>query len=240
LTRLVIVNEIRGEALESTVMKAWTGGDKVSATPKYGHPLGFYADGTIFMVGNELPKIEFEDDAMWARVAVVHFPFEIPEAKQDRELAKRFDPQGVLAWMVRGHAEYRRIGLQPPKAATLERKHYRQSTDSLNEFWEDRVAVEGGDLDDPDGPRVSRDELYTEYEAWAAEAGIPARDRLSRETLVKRTNKRADVVGGFRWKRTGAWRGWIGLRLVKRDDEEARPLPRDGARLASAIHRERS
>ncbi len=71
-------------------------------------------------------------------------------------------------------------------------------------------------------------------------AGIPARGRLSREALVKRMNKRADVLGGFRWKRTGAWRGWVGLRLVKRDDEEARPLPRDGARLASATRRERS
>ena len=41
-------------------MKAWTD-DAI----EYGHPLKFYGDGTVLVVGNELPEIEFKDDAMW-------------------------------------------------------------------------------------------------------------------------------------------------------------------------------
>ncbi len=43
--RVVVVNEIpEWKALESRTMKAWTGGDAIEATPKYGHPLKFYPD----------------------------------------------------------------------------------------------------------------------------------------------------------------------------------------------------
>jgi putative DNA primase/helicase len=213
--RLVIVNEIKGEALESSVMKAWTGGDMVSATPKYGHPLGFYADGTIVMVGNELPEIDFEDDAMWSRVAVVRFPLEIPDRERDRGLPGRFEQRGVLAWMVQGHAEYGRIGLRAPRAARLEKKRYRQASDPLSEFWEDCVVETGVGHYGPDSPRLGRDELYGEYTLWAKQAGIPPRDQVSREAFVKRVNKRAEVSGAFCWKKSGAWRGWVGVRLAR-------------------------
>ncbi len=45
----------------SRTMKAWTD----DAAIEYGHPLKFYGDGTVLVVGNELPEIEFKDDAMW-------------------------------------------------------------------------------------------------------------------------------------------------------------------------------
>ncbi len=211
--RLVVVNEIRGEELESSVMKAWTGGDLIQATPKYGHPLGFYADGTIFLVGNELPKIEFEDDAMWERVAVVAFPLALPDERRDRSLASRFDLRGVLAWMVEGHSEYRRVGLCPPPSSRLAKADYRRDSDPLAEFWEDCVEVV--DSASADATRVSTEALHTRYTFWAQDAGVPTSRQLTRSALTRAAKKRAELTGQYRWRRSGSFKGWEGIRLVQ-------------------------
>jgi putative DNA primase/helicase len=217
--RLVVVNEIKGEALESSVMKAWTGGDLVSATPKYGHPLGFYADGTVILVGNELPEIEFEDDAMWGRVAVVPFTVTIPEERRDRNLASRFDPRAVLAWMVEGHRQYQEAGLSPPPLARLAKEAHRSDSDPLADFWRECVEVVDVDPRDREAARVSTHELYHRYEEWAIESGVPPRERLSKSKLTRTTNKRSKLTGEFGVKGTGHWRGWEGIRLVEEQED---------------------
>ena len=111
------ISEVKGKhSLESKLIKTWTGGDPVNATPKYAHPLSFHPDGTLVIYGNELPEIEFEDDAMWERVVVIPFTTTIPKAQQDHGLAEKFDLRGVLTWAVDGHRRYREEGLRPPEA----------------------------------------------------------------------------------------------------------------------------
>ena len=210
--RLVTVNEIPrdGRRLESSVLKAWTGGDAIAATPKYGHPLQFYADGTVALVGNYLPDVDFDDDAMWERIVDVPFTQHIPEAERDRDLRSKFDPRAILAWMVAGHRQYQERGLDPPEAAREAKAEYRKASDPLGEFWEACVREE------PDG-WVSRDEMARAYKHWAEHAGLKRSEILSRSRLVRTVNvPDRDLREG---KRRGT-RGWCGLRVQSPGEEE--------------------
>ena len=223
--RMVVVNEIKGELLESTVVKSWTGGDQVAATPKYAHPLAFYADGTIFFVGNELPTIEFEDDAMWERAIVLPFMNSIPEEKRIRGLIETFDLDAVLAWMVEGHRIYvEEEGLQVPDVARLRRDAHRADSDPLADFWAARVRVREM-VTEPDTGHssdawMSRTDLYSFYTGWAEDNRLPPRDRVSQSGVTRYVNRRAQGNDTIQEKKRGGVRGWMGLSVSMVSDEE--------------------
>src|SRR5690606_14340922 len=127
--RLIVINEIHGERLESGLVKQFTGGDAVSGAPKYGNPITFWPDGTLVFVGNELPMIEYQDDAMWERTIIVPFTSPVPRKRRVRDLIDRFDLDGVLGWLVEGHRAYASQGLRVPMAARLARQEYRGEVD---------------------------------------------------------------------------------------------------------------
>lgn len=214
--RMVIVNEILGEQLESSLMKSWTGGDSVAATPKYGHPLSFYPDGTIILVGNELPTIEFDDDAMWGRTFVVPFTTSIAPNKRVPNLIDRFDLDAVLTWMVEGHRLFKLFGLYPPLAVQIARETHRGDLDPLADFWNECVGIGEVDPEINQPARTSTRELYERYEDWSTPYGSRSmpRDALSQTQLTRYANKRAERTGEFRTKRSGAWRGWDGLYTI--------------------------
>ena len=212
-SRMVIVNEILGEQLESSLMKSWTGGDSVSATPKYGHPLSFYPDGTIILVGNELPTIEFGDDAMWGRTYVLPFTTSIAPNKRVPNLIDRFDLDAVLTWMVEGHRLFRLFDLWAPPAVRIAREIHRGDLDPLADFWEECMRI--GDFDPltKRKARTSTRELYTHYRYWNDLSNVRSSSpgSFSQTQLTRYTNKRAERTGEFQIKRSGAWRGWEGL-----------------------------
>jgi putative DNA primase/helicase len=197
--RLILINEIpEGRALESSAAKAWTGGDVVNATPKYGHPLSFKPDGKLCLVGNVMPGLDFTDDALWERVIVFPFEQSIPEAKRDRGLRARFDRAGILAWAVEGHRAYREQGLSVPEVCRLARAQRREEADPLRELWALVVEREGAWL--PSGT------LWSAYQLWANRECIRAADRLTQTALMRLAVKRF----GERAMSHGV-RGWRGL-----------------------------
>ena len=204
--RLVLVNEIpeEGHGLESRTVKAWTGGDLLSAAPKYGHPITFRPDGLLVFMGNALPEIGFEDDAMWERVALIEFGVSIPEAERDRELRSKFDPRGVLAWLVEGHRLYRESGLAAPESCRLARDRRRSEADPLAEFWEAATEPEGF---------ASRAALFGAYRLWADREGLPQRDRATRTGFVRLVNARSGIARGLRETAKAGVRGWLGVRI---------------------------
>ena len=204
--RLITVNEIpEGSDLEARIVKAWTGGDAIEATPKYGHPLKFYADGTLLFVGNELPEIDFADDAMWERTHVLEFPETIPAAERDRGLRARFAPEAILAWMVEGHREFRRIGLKPPKACRLAREHARAEANPLADFWHEWTQPDPNNW-------ISRRDLYAGYRNWGMSGGVATRDLLTRRNFTLAVNASLSTHGLRRAKRRGS-DGYCGVRV---------------------------
>ena len=219
--RIVVVNETKSELLESSVVKSWTGGDQMQATPKYGHPLTFYADGTLFFVGNERPDIEFDDDAMWNRIMALPFTESVPEAKRIPGLADLFDLDAVLAWMVDGHRIYAEEGLRPPEVAKYARDAYRDELDPLADFIASQVRVADTDPRTGEPAWASRVDVYKAYSEWAENtAGLRPFERLKQTAVTRNLNNRGRRFGEFRPSRRSAGYGWEGLYVRGRFEDE--------------------
>ena len=210
--RLITISEVKQkDALKSELMKGWTGGDVISATPKYGHPVDFKPNGTIVLVGNELPEIEFEDDAMWGRVMIVPFDVSCPPERQDKKLMEKFDLEAVLAWMVEGHKRYQVLdGLRPPKECQLKKTKHKEDMDPLAEFWDEQVQVVG--LGGPEPPFVTTAELYHHYRNYCDGLGIKNKPPCTKKAVTRYANRQAAVSGDIlRREGNSLQRGWLGI-----------------------------
>lgn len=206
--RLVVIHEMmKGKELETGTFKSWSGGDLISATPKYGHPISFHPDGTLFFLGNEMARLDFADDAAWERVVVVPFRVVIPEAERDRGLRDRFDLRGVLSWLVEGHRAYSERGIDPPAECRAARERQRAEADPLHEFW-------GTATEPAERAYLASAELFSAYCRWGAEEREHERDRLSRRAFTEKA-KLGAMARGYEWE----GRGWRGVRLRAAPDE---------------------
>ena len=77
----------------------------------------------------------------------VPFKFQIPESEIDKDLPAKLRTElpGILRWMVEGAILYDREGLGDSPDIIAATEQYRQESDRLKEFFEDRciVAVDG-------------------------------------------------------------------------------------------------
>jgi putative DNA primase/helicase len=158
--RFVLVPEIpAGKAFATGILKQWTGGDPVSATPKYAHPITFQPQGRLWFVGNDRPSIPYEDEAAWERVRVIPFAQTIPEAERDRDFGSRISLDAVLTWAVEGRKTFDRDGLKTPAAVYAARDEYREECDPLGEFLEECCEL------DPRASTSSAD-AFDRYMTW--------------------------------------------------------------------------
>lgn len=135
--RFLISSELDEKArLDAAFTKRLTGGDPLSARELYAKPFEFDPAFTAFMVTNFLPKLPANDPAVWARVRVVPFNVVIPDAQQDVLLPEKLKAHAdaVLAWMVRGWADYQANGLVTPAAVQVATQAYAESQDDVRRF----------------------------------------------------------------------------------------------------------
>jgi putative DNA primase/helicase len=109
-------------------------------------------------------------------VKCIPFKVQIPDAEIDKDLpAKiRTELSGILRWIVAGAVLYHREGLGDPPDVAAATEQYRQESDRLKEFFEDRcVFARTGDGASwkKDGCWVPVSELYAAYASWADPMG---------------------------------------------------------------------
>ena len=155
--RFLRVKEIpEGEELQEAFVKEATGGEAISARDLF---LGYFDFEPIFtahMSGNGYPRITGTDEGIWRRMAVVHWPVQIPiEMRRPfEEMIARFEPEypGILNWMIEGVMTYLREGLFIPESVTASTAQMRFEMDPTAEFCRDCVdpdpvgAVRGAEL----------------------------------------------------------------------------------------------
>lgn len=165
-TRLAVMSELeKGDKLAESTMKSLTGGDTIEAKFMGQNPVQFDPSHTFFMLTNDLPKVDADATAVWARMRVV--PFEVSfEGREDHTLEERLeaDVDAVLTWAVDGLRAYHRIGLAAPDAVTARTDAYRADSDPLRSFIADECVFH---------PRatVSKADFATAYSKWAADNG---------------------------------------------------------------------
>ena len=160
--RLVIGSETEsGASLRLQLVKRLTGDSTLTARFMRQDFFTFPRTFKFVLVTNNRPHIPERSEATWRRIRLVPFDVVIPANERDpRLLAKlREEWPGILAWMVRGCADWRRDGLATPAEVAEATSAYAAEQDDIGEFVSALCAVGAGQF-------TSRDRIYKTYSDW--------------------------------------------------------------------------
>lgn len=172
--RLVVsVEPDDGRAFAEALLKQLSGGDRMKARYMHADFFEFTPSAKFWIVGNHKPAVRGQDQAFWRRMKLIPFDVSIPEERVDPHLVERLlsEAPGILTWALRGCLDWQRDGLAEPDAVRSAVEGYKQESDELRPFFDDR-CVFGADQS------VRATLLYKAYRQWAKEIGID-RDALS-------------------------------------------------------------
>lgn len=97
-------SEINGK-LETSIFKQLVSGEPVEARLPYSNPFTMTDYAKLIFNCNELPKDVEQTPAYFRRLLIIPFDVTIPEAEQDKELAKKIidkELSGVFNWILKG------------------------------------------------------------------------------------------------------------------------------------------
>jgi putative DNA primase/helicase len=173
--RFVTTSEMEdGTELAAAMLKDVTGDETIAARPMYEAPFEFMPEFKPWIGANHRPTVSADDQAIWDRLRLIPFDARVSDDEVDRELGEHLKAEatGILAWAVRGCADWLKHGLTIPAAVADASQNYRESMDTFTDFL-DWI----GDLEDNGLPmNFSPQALRDTYNDWARREGL---DRLS-------------------------------------------------------------
>jgi putative DNA primase/helicase len=218
--RMAAASEVSaGQTFNAARLKALTGGDRILARQLYGAPFEFTPRFTLWLTANERPTIAHDDDGVWRRVRLLPFARVVSPAERDPTLKRHLtnDPQAqaaVLAWIVQGALEWHQHGLGTCAAVEHASREYRQDSDPLAGFLQDR-CITGTEY------AVAGGELYRAYQTWA--------ERNAEEQQDNKAFARALKAHGFTRVRTRLGARWQGIDLAGAPRTEATTVTGDAS-----------
>lgn len=164
--RLVFASEpAEGRSLDASLIKLCTGGDLITARPLYAkRPIHFQPTFTLWLAANHRPRVSATDTGIWRRILEVPFTQVIPEGERDTALKDQLRTSAsihtaVLAWAVRGCAEWQVAGLAVPTPVQDATKEYLDEVDLVGRFLRDCCDVE-------EKAETKSSDLFAAYLAW--------------------------------------------------------------------------
>jgi putative DNA primase/helicase len=200
--RLVVSTESeKGARWATSLLKAATGEETLSARFMYGEFFSFLPQFKIAFGTNFLPDYDGGDRALTRRLLPLRFGVEIPDTERDQELQHKLRDElpGILNWALAGCLLWQRDGLNAPATIKTEKDGYAESNNHLAAFIEECCECEA-DYSEAAGP------LHKAYTAWCADHHVPGhRPGAFKEALLKR---------GFKHKKAANSNRYHGLKLV--------------------------
>lgn len=187
-------------------MKALTGQDVITARFLYGEFFSFRPTAKFWLAFNHKPRAADDSEGFWRRIRLIPFTREFSSEEADKHLLEKLKTEalGILAWLVRGCLAWQHEGLGMPPAVKEATEAYREESDPLVQFMEERCVL------DPQA-HVTAADLWREYQNWCSES---EETPLDRKKFAARLGAR-----GFKKVRLGRERTWHwrGLRLSHED-----------------------
>lgn len=126
--------------LNESLFKDITGRDTISARQLHQESFTFRPQFTLWLVGNDRPKIRAEDEAAFSRMRII--PFKVKVAQEDKNpniVAEQFLPElpGILRWAFDGAVEAHhdwKNNVPIPDAVTAEVEAYKKEVDPVAQF----------------------------------------------------------------------------------------------------------
>lgn len=198
--RMAVGAEVpKGAAWDEVRIKSLSGGDPVKARRMRQDFSEFPATHTLWISGNDKPRIQGTDGGIWRRVRLVPFAGQFTHAA-DLDLPAKFATQaemdGILSWCLDGAREYAAHGLGKCAAVESATACYREDEDLIGQFLKDRCTL-GTTL------TVEKAKMREALNCWFAdrEDKRPS-DRELKADLAARQITDGQVHGGDR-----VWRG---------------------------------
>lgn len=184
---------------EGKLKRISQGMGEVKAVRKYENPIVFPETHKLWMDANHKPVVRGNDNAIWNRLHLIPFDVTIPKAEQDRELGSKLlgEAGGILAWLVAGAVRWHREGLGKPPEVLAAGANWRQESDVLGDFINDRCELR------PEAETQFKD-LYGAYVDWCQKNNErPISRRAFSDAMVERgcdrgRNKDAKTLLGVR------------------------------------------
>lgn len=166
--RLVVTSEVNENTrFDEQKVKSLTGGDKIKARFMRQDFFEFAPSHTLWLAGNNQPKVETGGHSFWRRLRLIPFSHTVPDAAKIEGLAERLvaeEGPGILHWIIEGAVDYAAGGLPTPAEVLAATETYRGEEDHLGRFVEETCRVGGGDA-----VRIEMGELRRAYDAWCRE-----------------------------------------------------------------------
>jgi len=204
--RLALTGETdAGRRLAEGTVKRLTGGETVKARRMREDFWEFTPTHSIVMSTNHTPIVTGTDEGIWRRLRLVPFPVVIPAEERDGKLPERLalELDGILAWLVRGHREWRDRGLADPEPVTAATAEFRADADMLGLFLEERCATSPS-------LREQSSDLFSEWVTWCKVENV--------EAGTNKAFSKALEERGFNKGRTSLGAVWRGIALQTGDE----------------------
>lgn len=212
--RLVVASELDdGQRFAEARIKMLTGRDVITGRFMRQDFFSFTPTHTLWLLGNHQPQVRTGGPAFWRRLRLVPFLHTVPEDRRDAHLEEKLvDQEGpaILAWLIRGAADYMTDGITTPESVRVATATYANDQDTVARFVADMCTT-----GDPgvQGMTIVGAKLRAAYDAWCRSEG---EEPVSAKKLATEL-KRAFGVGT---KRDSRNRYFTGIRLnVSLDDE---------------------
>ena len=169
-----------GGMLREEFIKQATGSDRLKGRLMRANFSEFEPTHKLQLLTNHKPVIKGQDHGIWRRVVLVPYTARWGSAEEvaagaatyvrEDRIAERLEAekQGILAWLVRGAAEWYETGLRAPDTVMAASRDYRAEQDRMAQFIAECCEVGPGHevilADDFGG-------LYPAYREWCQEAG---------------------------------------------------------------------
>lgn len=193
--RLATIEELpRNAPLKEELIKALSGGTKMTARFLQKEIFEFEPIFTPILSGNFKPSISGSDYGIWRRVLIVLWGVTIPEGERmiPSRLAEKLDAErsGILNWLIDGVITYLGAGLSGfiPDEVTAFTREYRSERDNVGVFAEKCITR-------VEGKSVQAGPLYKAYVEWCELNGMRAAtqrsfgDRLGELGFTKSTGR---------------------------------------------------
>ena len=160
--RFVFASETaEGRRLAENKVKEIVGQDTVEGRFLYHEKFEYKPIFKLFLHTNHKPDIRGTDEAIWDRIKLIPFNHRFDGSVPRRQVDEMFEREfaGILRWAVDGCLLWLSDGLETPEPVLNATKEYRNESDVLAEFLEDRCLIESG-------AQVVKGDLYSEYIDW--------------------------------------------------------------------------
>lgn len=220
--RLTVTSELDdGQRFDEARIKQLTGKDTISARFMNRDWFDFTPTHTLWLLANHQPQVRVGGLAFWRRVVMIPFVHTVPEEQRVKDLEERLlaeEGPAILAWCIRGAADYFASGLAIPDTVRDATTAYESTQNTVAAFVEDCCVV-----GDPNAQhlKVRSSEVRAAYEQWCSDEGVdpvPAKSF----TLALRT------TFGVQSERSSTARYLAGIRLLDASPDASSGTPPRG------------